>query len=61
MRPMLHQLKNKENKNKSLTLHSVCGDFFKWIPPHEKATELKLAPKPSLEPRDPELEPETIV
>ena len=61
IRPMLHQLKNKQNKNKSLTLHSVCGDFFKWIPPHEKATELKLAPKPSLEPRDPELEPETIV
>ena len=42
IRPSLHQVKVN---GKSQTVHSVCGDFFEWIPPHEKASELKLAPK----------------
>ena len=41
VRPTLHKV--TRNK-KSLTLHSVCGDFFRWIPPHEEFIELKLAP-----------------
>ena len=42
IRPILHQVKVEK---KSQTLHSVCGDMFEWIPPHEKASELKLVRK----------------
>ena len=39
VRPTLHKVtKNK----KAETIHSVCGDFFRWTPPHEDAIELKL-------------------
>ena len=31
----LHRVKNKSR-------HSKCGDFFKWVPPHEKAYEHQL-------------------
>ena len=40
IRPSLHRVKAN---GKSQTVHSICGDFFGWIPPHEKAFELKLA------------------
>lgn len=40
LRPKLHQITVDK---KPRTYHSVCGDFFRWTPPHEKAEELKLA------------------
>ena len=40
VRPTLHKI---VVEGEAKTFHSVCGDFFKWIPPHETAEELKLA------------------
>lgn len=40
VRPSLHKI---VVEGEAKTFHSVCGDFFNWIPPHETAEELKLA------------------
>lgn len=39
VRPKLHKV---DDGKKTKTLHSVCGDVFRWIPPHEKAIELEI-------------------
>lgn len=39
VKPTLHRIVTGE---KTTTYHSTCGDFFRWIPPHEKAAELGL-------------------
>ena len=45
VRPTLHKI---VVKGKAQTFHSVCGDFFKWAPPHETAKELNLSKLPGL-------------
>lgn len=42
IRPSLHKIKAN---GKTQTVHSICGDFFEWVPPHEKAIEFKLDSK----------------
>ena len=40
VRPKLHQFFVRGYLKKR---HSVCGDFFEWTPPHERAVELDIA------------------
>lgn len=46
VRPLLHEAKVD---GRPWTLHSVCGDLFEWVPPHEKASEYKIKKRESVD------------